>query len=90
MLQKFYQLFIGVSLLIKNNVKFKSTCALVFSLIVISSAVSVYESSVNTKSIDYPGAPQNIKLKLYSEYEIDADYYDDLLSVIKYSKNIIV
>ena len=43
-----FLIFIGVSLLIKNNVKFKPTCALVFSLIVISSAVSVYESSVNT------------------------------------------
>ena len=46
-----------------------------------------YIYTVKTKSIDYPGAPQNIKLKLYSEYEIDADYYDDLLSVIKYSKS---
>lgn len=46
-----------------------------------------YIYTVKTKSIDYPGAPQNIKLKLYSKYEIDADYYDDLLSVIKYSKS---
>ena len=46
-----------------------------------------YIYTVKTKSINYPGAPQNIKLKLYSKYEIDADYYDDLLSVIKYSNS---
>ena len=46
-----------------------------------------YLYTVKTKSISAPNTPQNIKLKLYSEYEIDADYYDDLLSVIKYSSS---
>lgn len=46
-----------------------------------------YLYTVKTKSINAPNAPQNIKLKLYSEYEIDANYYDDLLSVIKYSSS---
>ena len=46
-----------------------------------------YIYTVKTKSIDLPNAPQNIKLKIYSDYKIDADFYDDLYSVIKYSKS---
>lgn len=44
-----------------------------------------YLYRVKTKSIDIANAPQNIKLKLYCEKKIDADYYEDLLGVIKYT-----
>lgn len=46
-----------------------------------------YIYTVKTKSIDLPNAPQNIKLRIYTDYKIDADFYDDLYSVIKYSKS---
>ena len=45
-----------------------------------------YIYTIKTKSIDLQNAPQNIKLKIYTDYKIDADYYDDLCSVVKYSK----
>lgn len=75
-----FLIFIGVSLLIKNNVKFKPTCALVFSLIVISSAVSVYESSVNTY-LDISSTNAVVIYNNSAAIVVDADNISDYYKV---------
>lgn len=49
-----------------------------------------YLYTVKTKSIDIAGAPQNIKLKLRSDVQLDADYYESvngLLAFYSYADN---
>ncbi|MCD7723394.1 MAG: ComEC/Rec2 family competence protein [Clostridiales bacterium] len=41
-----------------------------------SSSGATYKYTIKTKSIDIAGAPQNIKLVLYSQNSIEADYYE--------------
>lgn len=43
--------------------------------------------AVKTKAIDDFNAPQNIKLKVYSDKELDADYYDDITAELKFTKS---
>lgn len=43
-----------------------------------------YLYTVKTKYIDVENAPQNIKLKLYCDRKINADYYENVVGVIKY------
>lgn len=66
--------------MIKNNVKFKPTCALVFSLIVISSAVSVYESSVNTY-LDISSTNAVVIYNNSAAIVVDADNISDYYKV---------
>ena len=66
--------------MIKNNVKFKPTCALVFSLIVISSAVSVYESSVNTY-LDISSTNAVVIYNNSAAIVVDADNVSDYYKV---------
>lgn len=46
-----------------------------------------YLYTVKTKYIDVKNAPQNIKLKLYCDRKINADYYENVVGVIKYKKS---
>ena len=43
--------------------------------------------TIKTKAIDDFNAPQNIKLKVYSDKELDADYYDDITAELKFTKS---
>ena len=46
-----------------------------------------YLYTVKTKYIDVKNAPQNIKLKLYCDRKINADYYENVVGIIKYKKS---
>ncbi len=41
---------------------------------------------VKTKAIDEENVPQNVKLRLYCDKKIDADYYDDITAELKFTK----